>query len=53
MMAGYTEGELDDVQSKWDIRFPPDLVDLLRERRPLVNDKKCFDWITADAEAGH
>jgi hypothetical protein len=47
-VVGYTQTELDDVQAKWDIRFPPDLVDLLRERRPLVDDPKCFDWVTAD-----
>jgi hypothetical protein len=48
MMAGYTQTQLDDVQAKWDLRFPPDLLDLLRERRPLVDYPKCFDWVTAD-----
>lgn len=45
---GYTQSELDDVQAKWDLRFPPDLIELLRHRRPLINNESCFDWITAD-----
>jgi hypothetical protein len=49
-MAGYSQAELDDVQAKWQLRFPPDLVDLLRERRPLIDDPQCFDWVTADPE---
>jgi hypothetical protein len=49
-MAGYSQAELDDVQAKWQLRFPPDLVDLLRERRPLMDDPQCFDWVTADPE---
>jgi hypothetical protein len=45
---GYSQIELDDVQAKWNFRFPPDLIELLRERRPLVNDPQCFDWIAAE-----
>lgn len=51
-MAGYTQTELDDVQAKWDLRFPPDLVALYRERRRVIehpsNDLFCSsDWITS------
>jgi hypothetical protein len=37
---GYTQTELDDAQQKFDLLFPPDLVALLRERRPLQG----HDW---------
>jgi hypothetical protein len=32
---GYTQAELDDAQAKFGLAFPPDLVALLRDRRPL------------------
>jgi len=32
---GYTQAELDDAQQKFGLMFPPDLVALLRDRRPL------------------
>jgi hypothetical protein len=32
-MTGYSQTELDDIQSRWSLRFPPDLVALLREQR--------------------
>jgi hypothetical protein len=32
---GYTQTELDEAQRKFDLIFPPDLVALLRDRRPL------------------
>jgi len=53
LMAGYSQDELDDVQAKWRLRFPPDLIDRLRERRPLLvgdTDPRSFDWVTADPE---
>ncbi|HEY0105226.1 MAG TPA: hypothetical protein VGB91_04020 [Rhizomicrobium sp.] len=45
-MSGYTPTELDDIQAKWDLRFPPDLVVLYRERRRVVADEKygSLDW---------
>ena len=52
-MVGYSEAELDDVQARWGLRFPPDLIDCLRERRPLLvsdPDPRSFDWVTADPE---
>src|SRR5215813_10643290 len=47
-MVGYSEAELDDVQAKWGLRFPPDLIEQLRECRPLIDAPDCFDWVTAD-----
>ena len=32
---GYTQSELDDAQRKFGLIFPPDLVSLLRDRRPV------------------
>ena len=37
---GYTQVELDDAQATFDLVFPPDLVALLRERRPVDG----HDW---------
>lgn len=49
-MTGYTATELDDIQAKWSLRFPPDLLALLRERRSVIPGDS-FDWITsADAD---
>jgi hypothetical protein len=33
---GYTQTELDDAQQKFGLVFPPDLVALLRDKRPLA-----------------
>jgi hypothetical protein len=38
--TGYTQAELDDAQAKFDLVFPPDLVALLRDRRPV----RGHDW---------
>ena len=38
--AGYTAAELDDAQARFALRFPPDLVALLRDRRPAEG----HDW---------
>ncbi|MFM9861857.1 hypothetical protein RUR49_25640 [Pseudoxanthobacter sp. M-2] len=38
--AGYTAAELDDAQARFGLHFPPDLVALLRDRRPLQG----YDW---------
>src|SRR5262252_296177 len=53
LMAGYSQDELDDVQAKWRLRFPPDLIDRLRERRPLLvgdTDPRSFDWVKLGKE---
>jgi hypothetical protein len=47
-MEGYSSSELDDAQDRWGLRFPADLVDLLRKRRPLLPG--CFDWIHSPAD---
>jgi hypothetical protein len=47
---GYSQTELDNVQAKWGLRFPPDLAEMLLERRPLIDDPLCFDWVTAEPE---
>jgi hypothetical protein len=51
-MPGYTQTELDDIQAKWDLRFPPDLVALLRTRRKVIEDERygSLDWLGAPEE---
>jgi hypothetical protein len=49
-MVGYSEAELDDVQARWGLHFPRDVIDCLRDHRPLIDDPQCFDWVTADPE---
>jgi hypothetical protein len=46
--AGYSQSEIEDIQNRWNLRFPPDLVDLMRQRRPLLGDG--FDWLKATPE---
>jgi len=41
---GYTQSELDTAQAKYDLVFPPDLVALLRDRRPALG----YDWRSDD-----
>jgi hypothetical protein len=43
---GYTQAELDVAQEKYGLIFPPDLVALFRERRPVLG----YDWRSDDAE---
>ncbi|MBW8841693.1 MAG: hypothetical protein JF608_07780 [Sphingomonadales bacterium] len=38
--AGYSRAELDRAQEEFGLIFPPDLVDLLRDRRPISG----YDW---------
>ncbi len=38
--TGYTQAQLEQIQVKFDFIFPPDLVDLLKEKRPT----KGHDW---------
>jgi hypothetical protein len=42
---GYSQAELEAVQAQWNLRFPPDLVELLREHRPLLDGPASFDWL--------
>jgi len=42
----YTEAELDHVQGRWGLRFPPDLTSLLLKHRHLIPGQRSnFDWI--------
>jgi hypothetical protein len=38
--AGYSQSELDAAQGRYGRRFPPDLIELLLDRRPLSG----WDW---------
>lgn len=40
----YAKDQLDDAQAKWDLRFPPDLVDLFLDRRPVDPGGRIIDW---------
>ena len=42
--TGYTLAELDAAQERFNLRFPPDLLDLLSDRRPVAG----WDWCTDD-----
>ncbi|MEA3018375.1 MAG: hypothetical protein QOI38_3097 [Sphingomonadales bacterium] len=41
---GYSQAELDDAQARFGLTFPPDLVELLRERRLRLG----YDWRNDD-----
>jgi hypothetical protein len=43
---GYSPDELDAAQDRYGLRFPPDLVELLLDRRPVDG----WDWRTDDAD---
>ena len=42
--SGYTNAELDHAQERYGLRFPPDLIDLFLDRRPV----KGYNWHTED-----
>lgn len=44
-LKGYTQAELDSAQRRFDLQFPPDLIALLKEKRPANG----HDW-TNDAD---
>ncbi len=44
---GYSQAELEGIQDRWKLRFPPDLVELMLKNRPLRPGG--FDWLTASA----
>lgn len=46
---GYSRAELDDAQARWGVCFPPDLVDLLLERRLMSpRPNHVIDWVCSD-----
>src|SRR5438445_61404 len=47
-VMGYSQSELDEIQHRWGLRFTPDLVELLREHRPLLDGPASFDWLRSD-----
>lgn len=46
-MSSYSEQELADIQGRWSLRFPPDLLDLYRQRRSVIPGG--FDWLDTPA----
>ena len=45
---GYSRDELDAIQARWQLRFPPDLIDRLGKHRALLDGKPAFDWLLTD-----
>ena len=43
-LSGYTQSQLDEAQERYDLRFPPDLIDLYLEKRPADG----YAWDTED-----
>lgn len=44
-IAGYNQSQLDEAQERYGLRFPPDLIDLYLEKRPVDG----YAWDTEDA----
>jgi hypothetical protein len=42
-VSGYGQQELDDIQQRWKVRFPADLIDIYRKRRSVIDNG--FDWV--------
>ena len=47
----YTRDQLEDAQAKWDFRFPPDMLALFLERRPVSSDGRMVDWVSDPEES--
>jgi hypothetical protein len=43
---GYSQASLDAAQEKYGLAFPPDVIALFRDRRPVLG----YDWRSDDAE---
>lgn len=43
-MTGYSDRELHDIQQRWKITFPPDVLAIYRRRRSVL-PKDDFDWV--------
>ena len=41
---GYSQSQIDDAQERYGVRFPPDLIELFLNRRPLEG----YDWDRED-----
>jgi hypothetical protein len=46
--ASYSLAELDRIQDRWQLRFPPDLIALLRQQRNPIEGSASFDWLLGD-----
>ena len=46
---GYRREELERAQARWDLQFPPDMVELYLDRRPLLG-AGTIDWTTTADE---
>ncbi|HEX8569277.1 MAG TPA: SMI1/KNR4 family protein [Caulobacteraceae bacterium] len=44
----YSREDLERAQERWDLHFPPDLVDLYLEGRPLLG-RGAIDWVATPA----
>ncbi|MFA5121694.1 hypothetical protein [Zavarzinia sp.] len=49
--GGYTITEPDQIQARWNLPFPPDLTELLHERRPLLRGQGSFNWLMSPPDA--
>ena len=46
-MTGYSDRELEEIQHRWKLTFPPDLLDLLRHQRSIGKGAGAFDWLSS------
>jgi hypothetical protein len=49
-MTGYSDSELEEIQQRWKLTFPPDLVALLRHQRSFGEGPAALDWLTSSEE---
>ena len=49
-MTGYSDLELDAIQHRWQLGFPPDLIAHLRRQRSFGKGSGAFDWLTTREE---
>jgi len=50
---GYSKEEIDRVQRRWMLEFPPDLVEFLLRRRPFRLGDGFFDWVRSPEHEIH
>jgi len=50
---GYARDELDCAQEKWNLEFPPDLMEFLLWHRPFRTGEGFFDWIRSSEQEIH
>jgi hypothetical protein len=42
---GLSQSELEAIQARWGLRFPPDVLELLQQRPPLLRGPGSIDWL--------